>query len=522
MKQSAVSKHRFVIVGILIFSFLLRLPLLNGSFWLDEAAQALESARPLVQQLDIAYDFQPPLLHLITHFALYISRSEWWLRTFGALIPGIISIWATYQIGKKLADTKTAIWASLLMATNSFHVFYSQELRPYALPALFASLSWLVLLSWQQPNLNKPLLQRHRLFSKYALYTLLTLLGLYSSYLYPFLIISQAVYILLLKRNLVSTYFFHAIFWVLGFLPWLPSLWEQFQVGGQLRSTLPGWEQVVSIDSLRSIALVFGKFTFGVLDLEFTLFFFLGMMLVLLPMIYSGALIKSKRLPFLKRLHSFLPKNIRPRKTALKDLTIPTTLLIWLLVPLATAWLVSLQVPVLRPKRVLFLLPAFYLLISFSAQSFPHKKVSQAFLGILLTLNIYGLSQYYLQPRLQREDWRSLHANITHLYNTDAASVFSFNQPFAPWIWYNQQEYPSLATGSLSISDSNLEAFSEQFDGYTYLLVFDYLRDLTDPDDKLLKTIEDEGYQAMDFYDQTSIGFVRIYARPVTLSQNMQ
>ena len=49
----------FIIVGAL----LLRLILINSSFWLDEAAQALESIRPLSQQLQIQNDFQPPLYH---------------------------------------------------------------------------------------------------------------------------------------------------------------------------------------------------------------------------------------------------------------------------------------------------------------------------------------------------------------------------------------------------------------------------------------------------------------------------
>ena len=61
---------------ILVFALLLRIPLLNGSFWMDEAAQALEVIRPLSKQFDIIADFQPPLLHLILHFAQYFSHTE--------------------------------------------------------------------------------------------------------------------------------------------------------------------------------------------------------------------------------------------------------------------------------------------------------------------------------------------------------------------------------------------------------------------------------------------------------------
>ena len=47
-----------MIVGILLVAFLIRLVGITQSFWLDEAAQMIESVRPLTQQLDIAGDFR--------------------------------------------------------------------------------------------------------------------------------------------------------------------------------------------------------------------------------------------------------------------------------------------------------------------------------------------------------------------------------------------------------------------------------------------------------------------------------
>jgi len=161
---------------ILIFALLLRLPLLTGCFWLDEAAQALESVRPFSQQLEIINDFQPPLLHYLVHFAAKVTITEWWLRLWGALIPGLVTIWATIKLGEKLFNKQVGLTAGLLLATSSFHVFYSQELRPYSLPAMWAMLSTLLLFkkdfSWWQ-------------------FAGITILGLYSSYLYPFLLLPQ-------------------------------------------------------------------------------------------------------------------------------------------------------------------------------------------------------------------------------------------------------------------------------------------------------------------------------------------
>src|SRR5258708_3247127 len=166
---------------ILLLALGLRLPFLNGSFWLDEAAQALESARPFSQQLNITDDFQPPLIHLLIHFLLAVSRNECCLRSGAALGPGIITIWATYQMGQKLWNKNTGLAAAVLLSTSSFHVFYSQELRPYALPAMLATLSWLCLVHMMKKNNLRML----------VCYSILTGVGFYSSYLYPFLWISQ-------------------------------------------------------------------------------------------------------------------------------------------------------------------------------------------------------------------------------------------------------------------------------------------------------------------------------------------
>jgi ABC-type metal ion transport system substrate-binding protein len=100
-------------------------------------------------------------------------------------------------------------------------------------------------------------------------------------------------------------------------------------------------------------------------------------------------------------------------------------------------------------------------------------------------------------------------------------ALFSFSEPFAPWLWYNQGAYPSVATGTLAINDANLVQLQATLEDYTYVLAFDYLRDLTDPNDALLQMLEENNYQAMDFIDQANIGFVRIYARPqIELSEN--
>jgi hypothetical protein len=46
-----------------------------------------------------------------------------------------------------------------------------------------------------------------------------------------------------------------------------------------------------------------------------------------------------------------------------------------------------------------------------------------------------------------------------------------------------------------------------------YVLVFDYLRTLTDPENKIITTLTDFGFVGRGVIDYPGIGFVRIYTR---------
>lgn len=487
-------------ICVLALALALRIPLLNGSFWLDEAAQALESSRPLKQQLDIIPDFQPPLLHLILHGAIQFTRHEWWLRTVGALIPGLITIAATYFIGKRIFNKKAGTVASFLLATSSFHIFYSQELRPYSLPAMFATLSWLFLIN--------PAMFFKTKIVQWMGYGLLTTLGLYSSYLYPFLFLSQAVYIILFKRGWLKSFLANSIGAALAFAPWLPTFLKQLKTGQQLRQTLPGWEEVVSLTQFKALPLSVGKFLYGVIDLDINFRFAAVTALVA---ILTGVLLVAK-------IYKKTTKN-EPSTKLKQALNIS---LIWFLVPLITAWLVSFVVPVVRPKRLLLIQPGFYLIFGVviastiqAAKMTLAKTLAITLLILLTALNISSIYQYYSQAKYQREDWRSLHQEISVRFpENQTIVIFSFDKPFAPWRWYNQGQFDSLATGRNSIDEvDNLnETFKPIYD-YQYVLVFDYLRDLTDPENQVLQTIESYGYQTVGFIQRPGLGFVRIYSK---------
>ena len=507
-----IKSHNFLILILLFLTLLLRLPLLNGSFWLDEAAQILESSRPWQQQLQIQGDFQPPLLHLTTFLVHQFSVAVWWLRLWGAVIPSLITSWAVFQLmglwwpTTKAGGIKKITWIGLLLASNSLWVFYSQELRPYSLAVMWSCLSWWLVVK---------LIRNHQNSSKKIWLTwIATVLGgLYSTYLFPFVLISQGLFLVWqtkyqprLWRGLIIA----SLGIVLGFLPWVPAFMEQLQTGQQLRLDLPGWDQVVSTTQLKTLPLAAGKFVFGVVDLELT-----PQYLILAAIL---SIMMSCLLWHTWRTRHQLTLEMRQAILVLSW---------WIIVPVVLAWLVSFKIPIIQPKRVLFVLPAFYSLITIlalelkSSDWFNKFKFGQLILISFLIINLWGLTQYWLQPNYQREDWRGLRTQLLAQYPLElTAAVFSFPEPFAGWRWYDKGQTKSYNLGFLSSPNSSIDVTNElktAHEKFDYLLVFEYLEPITDPRREVKASLQSLGWKEIGAVSRPGVGFVRVYAK----SQNL-
>lgn len=492
-----------VIFAVLFFALILRLPHLNGSLWLDEAAQALESRRLLSEQLQIVDDFQPPLIHLLVHGVMYFSETEWVLRTGAALVPGLVTIAALMLILEREKVKHLPLIAGLLLATSSFHIFYSQELRPYSLPTMFATLGWLIVTKLVREHSNSK-----KNVSLLIIYAVISILGLYSSYLYPFALIGQLLYLLFERpRNIKNLQQLCAITAtiLLGFAPWLPSFLDQLRAGQSLRTNLPGWESVVSFTQFKSLALTGGKFVFGVLDLSSHPLFILTIIIIGSCSIYLTWQAVQKK----------------PEVWKIIKLCI-----YWAGIPIALAWIISFWVPVIQPKRVLFALPALSLFFAWLITALSEKQrntltttVATTLAVVLFSVQLFSSFEYYTQPKYQREDWRGMHAVITEKYGKgDAVVIFAFPAPFASWEWYNRSDkFPTQATGSFVLSSDatspdrvSLKRLAE----YDYVLVFDYLRDLTDPQHLIEQDLARYGFEEVDrITPSTQVGIVHVYAR---------
>lgn len=466
---------------VLLIALVLRLPLLNGSFWLDEAAQALESARPFAQQHLIAIDFQPPLMHYLVHFMLFVSKAEWWLRLV-SLAAGILTIAGVYMIVKDRWNTKVAIFAGLLLATSAFHIFYSQELRPYALSTCFAVWSWFFWLRYEKRP--KPSLAIGFLLTSIA--------GIYSMYIYPFLLLSQLLYVAIEQRQRFGAFFRFALVIALAFLPWLPWFIGQLKVGTSLTSDLPGWSSAVATPQLKAIPLTLAKFFTGQI-----------------PIAGNIGLILMLCIPIAIAAYAFY-RLYRQREYRFA--------LYWFVVPLITSWLVSFVVPVIAPKRLLLILPVMFVAIA-SLLSHSKGKLQrwhEAMIALILIVNIAFFVYYLATPLNQREDWRGVIQVMDQRFDPKTTVVIhGFPDPFAPWRWYGSP-LPVTTTGVLRVEEPrNLDQAFSSVEGKNTVLVFDYLLDLTDPHRSIDAWLTTHGYKETAQINGGNIGFIRQYTLSV-------
>jgi hypothetical protein len=457
--------------GVLAAALAVRLPQLAGSFWLDEAAQALESARPLTQQLQLAGDFQPPLYHLIVALLVRVSTAEAWLR-LASLIPALLTVWLTVKLARRWLSPEASLAAGAAVAFSNLHIFYSQELRPYSLAVFWAVLAW-------------DLLERRHWRS----FCLAVTAGIFTSYVYLFWPLGLLA-VSMINRQLKTVIRSLAVSG-LFFLAWWPSFLGQLRAGAALRTDLPGWEAVVSLPQMKALVLVPVKFLTGVLPLE--------------PDWRYGVLLGAAGVWLgLAVIRTWLRSDPARRRAALEWLVLLAS-------PLFAAGVVSFVTPVVQPKRLLFLLPPAAVLLGWLARN--RGRLGPALFGLYLIVQLLATAGYWTQPALQRENWRGAIAVIDQTFSPEnTAVVFGFSGPFAPWDWYTHQPYVTYSTGLRPLPD--LEAARIALAGierYRYVIVFDYLRDLTDPYRLIEARLAEMKYRRLGEYTYPNLGVIRVF-----------
>lgn len=471
-----------MIAAIILLGLVIRLINLNQSLWLDEAINVVAASKLSLTEFLISYpigDFHPPGYWLVIWlWGRLFDFSEFVIR-LPSVIFGVATVYLVFRLGKKLFNQRVGLWAALLMAVAPLHVYYSQEARMYALAALAATLSWYLLVrlsgSWQ---------------TKIA-YLVSLMLVWYSDYLAYLIIPAQIIYLVWADRGKLKPASLMLGLSVVALIPWWPVFLAQLKSGTQAAASLPGWARVVGGSGVKDLLLVAAKTFIGRISIDDKTIYLL--LMVTLSGIYGWVLFK-----------------------AIRKLDQSTKLLLcWLIVPTATALLISFKVPVLAYFRMLFILPAFYLLVAHGINSTGDRLIKPA-TAVIVLVSIVSLFIYYTNSRFQRENWREAVTLTENLAKKDRAIVImESNNLFAPFLYYSHA--PNLTFPGLKnipakdrLDLANLEVITVN-SSKEKIYLFEYLVDVTDPQRLLETELKRLGYQNRKTYDFSGVGFVRLY-----------
>lgn len=443
------------ITFILVFSLLLRLISVGQSLWLDEATSAT-----VVRDLSFSQyfgqfapgDFHPPLYYLLLKlWGTAFGTSEVALRSLSVLL-GVGTVYVLYLIGKNLFKERVGLVASLLLAISGLHIYFSQEARMYVLASFLVALSiYFFVKTMKEGGVGQWLG-----FS-------FSVAGAAMAHYLAFLMLP--VYWLIAKEQKKSSWrkkFFasHNIL-VIMVLLWSPIFIQQLKSGVGTKTTSPLWWNILGKTSLKEILLVPAKFILGRISIE-------NNVLYLAVLLIVGVVFALAILPALRRF----------RKIKL--------VWAWLLLPVLTAALVGLFIPVFSYSRLVFVLPALYLLMSFGLSRL--KKVqSNLLLAMILAVNLVTSGVYLTNTKFHREDWRGLVEFIEANSGENAVTLFVANSQMEAYRYYSKTDKISGPNGLGSNFDQ--------------IWLMRYVQSLFDPEDILRKNIEGLGYEKVKEYD---------------------
>jgi len=487
MKLIRSITEKKAIFWVLLLGLILRLFSLNQSLWLDEAIGAIAvrdySYWGIITNF-IKGDTHPPLYYLTLKFWTDIfGYSEVAMRSLSVLF-GILTIYVVYSIARfmihdlgfrKEKHTLFPLIAALLVATAPLHVYYSQEVRMYAMNTLLVSLVILFYLKndWWKYSITLLILG----MTDYLPLLILPVLWLYSFF--------QKRDFNWWKKFVIC----HLPFAIFGFL-WSPTFLIQSAGSREALQLFPGWGQLIGKAGVKELSLVWIKFLIGRITFDNKVLY--GSMVALFSIIVAIPLSKS-----------------------MKQFNKTKFLWLWLTIPIALTFLGAIFVPGFSYFRMIIVLPAFYLLIAYGLTVIDSKILT----SIIILLNLAFSLLYLFTPTFHREDWKGAQEYLSENGKFGAVVLQAFPEPFAGYRWYSS--YPSAAlmpaygaTLKLGATDSEIKENTTEILSYTRgVFYFRYLEDQTDPRHVIKQTMEENGFKEETAKDFRGVGIVEYWRR---------
>ncbi len=302
----------------------------------------------------------PPLFEIILHYWIKMFGISVFSVRFLPLVFASLSVVFIYKISERLFNYEIAISSSLLYTFSTISAYYSHDCRVYTLFLLLTVISvyYLIkIIDVGSTNWDK------------ILFCFVNILIIYAHYFGFIVWFIELLYVLFYGRKYLKQFVFLLGISIVFYLPQMLIFFERFQQSAKEGTWL---KEVVSIENLYN-----------------RLWSFCNMPVVVVFCIVLLVATLTKYL-FFKYKNA---QNISKPKIQLIS--------IWFFVPYVLMFIISYKLPVYLERYLIFIAPAFYILISYSVNYlFLDKKYKNIILLVLIMCFVLTVN---LNPDKKRE-----------------------------------------------------------------------------------------------------------------------
>ncbi|MDP4281327.1 MAG: glycosyltransferase family 39 protein [Bacteroidota bacterium] len=323
--QNFLSRDFYVPAGLLVLNLFLKMLFLNSrDLAMDEPFTVFyaQGGLPFIFHM-LPSENNPPLFFLLLHFWINIFGISVFSVRFLSCIFSSLLVLVIWLIGRKFISFRTGLVASLLYTFSGYEILFAHEARVYPLFAFLTALSFFLFLSMVREPKKK----------KYpVLLTITNILLIYSHFFGFVALLTQVVCCLAIKeirQKVLRFYLITLALTLVAFIPYFPITLSRFSASsGGTWIPAPQWSDLYTMVWRFSNAPVV------------TVFFIL---------ILSGAGIMF---------------CIRSRRWEILDKNAVLMVILWFFFPFLFLFLVSFRTPVFLDRYMIFITPAWYLLIA--------------------------------------------------------------------------------------------------------------------------------------------------------------
>lgn len=462
------SKNTLFVIAItllLIITLFLRLHHLDfDSLFMDEIRQVSYYQNSVIEIItNAASQQQPPLDYWIGHYVFKLSSSDYAAR-LPAAIFGAASVILLVFICLEFCSWPTAIFAGLVMSLMPFHIYFSQDARPYSI-AIFFFLAFIATLN-QIVKIPSPKV------THYMGLLCVTTLFLYSRTLSPLCVFSITFFLIVMSslREINKTYIIKIFIYkyiktmcalLAAFVIYLPVFLKILESGERYTDKNTGFSVQSILSNIGDVSL---HTLWRVYDAQLEPISYL----ILFAIVSSAVMV-------------FYEKN--------KSIS---TLIKSILVLLPSVFIFNLVVFDLktsmpfRPPYAIYILPLTLILFAyfiercwcFKSGVFNYRFIKPCLLlSGIITIIYLSLSVLDFKTLPKKSDWRGLTEVITTHYNDDQIFIFDSLSTVDSWkpIFYGLNRYPLYDKNTFSIKRLITSAQqASQFEHEPIFILFHY------------------------------------------------